>query len=762
MDTMMRIVIENACAKKGFLFLEKEGEVYIEAQGAVDQKEIACQQSMPVEACGGLSSAIVNYVRRTRETVVLGNACREGIFTADAYVQKNQTRSVLCMPVLKQRQLIGILYLENNLSPNTFTSTRLEALRLLSTQIATSLENARFYEETNQLNLELKQENMERKRAEEAVRESERKLRNQKQALMELAKSDAFSRGALDVAFHEITESAAATLETERISIWLFPEDESRLQCADLYERSARTHSKGAELMESEYPAYFQALKEARTISADEAHSDNRTAEFSKSYLTPLGITSMLDAPIRMRGKMVGVICCEHIDAVRHWSLEEQNFAGSLADLIALAIESSELKRAEEGLRKSEKYYRSLIENAQDVIMILDRNRMIRYISPAVSNVLGYRPEELINTDSTRLINPEDHPRMSKAFEHLLAHPGPEKSKEFRFLHKNGTWRFVDAIANNAIDDPDIAGVVVNFRDITERKVSDMLLEDYSKNLEKKVVDRTHEIKQKNDELEKTLQQLKDTQAQLFIQEKMASLGNLVAGVAHEINNPIGAVNSAAGILNRCVETITSTIEKGQSLEAVKNDSKFQKSIRILKENTDITAMASDRIVKIVRSLKNFARLDEAEFQKADIHEGLDNTLTLLHHETKNKVEIVKQYGQVPPLNCYPNQLNQVFMNLLANANQAIQGKGTITIQTLSEGQNAIVKISDSGKGIPPEDISRIFDPGFTTKGVGVGTGLGLSISYNIIQKHHGRIEVASEVGKGTTFTITLPIEQKG
>ena len=762
MDTLMRIVLENAGAQKGFLILERNGQYLIEAQGSVDHKEVACEQLIPVDSCTNLSSSIVNYVKRTRQTVVLGDACREGIFKADPYIQENQIKSVLCMPMLKQGQLVGILYLENNLGPNTFTSSRLESLRLLSTQIAISLENAMFYDETNQLNQALKQENMERKRAEEALRESERKLRLQKKALIELAKSDAFSKGEFDVAIREITESAASTLEVERVSVWLYSEDQSKIKCMDLYQKSQNVHSRDQELLESDFPAYFQTLKEARTISADEAHSDNRTLELSKGYLNPLGINSMLDAPVRMRGKMVGVICHEHIGPVRHWSLEEQNFAGSLADLIALALESSELKQAQADLRKSEKYFRSLIENAQDVVMILDREKYIRYVSPAIQSVLGYAPEELMNTNADDLMNPADLQNMQNAFRILMENPGPHKSQEFRFRHKDGTWHFVEAIAKNIIEDPDVAGIVVNFRDVTERKVAEMLLEDYSKNLEKKVVDRTQEIKHKNDELEKTLQQLKDTQAQLFIQEKMASLGNLVAGVAHEINNPIGAVNSAAAILNRCVETITNSIEKSKTLEEIKNDPKFQKSIRILRENTDITAMASDRIVKIVRSLKNFARLDEAEFQKANILEGLDNTLTLLHHEMKNKVEIVKEYGEIPLLNCYPNQLNQVFMNLLANANQAIDGKGTITIKTFANGQNVTVQISDTGKGIPQENIRRIFDPGFTTKGVGVGTGLGLSISYNIIQKHHGRIEVASEVGRGTTFTITLPIEQRG
>ena len=173
-----------------------------------------------------------------------------------------------------------------------------------------------------------------------------------------------------------------------------------------------------------------------------------------------------------------------------------------------------------------------------------------------------------------------------------------------------------------------------------------------------------------------------------------------------------------------------------------------------------MTATAGDRITELVSSLKNFARLDEAEFQKADIHEGIDSTLTLVQHELKDKVEVVKEYGEIPKIFCYPNQLNQVFMNLFVNAVQAIEEKGTITIETSADDTNVYVQIADTGKGIPAEDLDRIFEPGFTTRGTGVGTGWGLSISYNIIQKHNGDITVESGVGKGTEFVISLPIEQ--
>jgi len=268
------------------------------------------------------------------------------------------------------------------------------------------------------------------------------------------------------------------------------------------------------------------------------------------------------------------------------------------------------------------------------------------------------------------------------------------------------------------------------------------------------------ELERKNDDLEEAMRQLRDAQQQLVMREKMASLGHLVAGVAHEINNPVGAVGSAADTSMRSIEILTRLLAEGTDLTELRNNQRFQTAFRILSENNEITVTASKRITEIVRSLKNFARLDESEFQEADIHEGLDSTLTLLHHELKNRVEVVREYGDIPKIQCYPSQINQVFMNVLSNASHAIEGKGTITVRTRRDGPDAVVEIRDTGRGIAEGDRDRIFDPGFTTKGVGVGTGLGLSITYNIVKKHKGTIEADSEVGKGTTITIRLPISQ--
>lgn len=251
------------------------------------------------------------------------------------------------------------------------------------------------------------------------------------------------------------------------------------------------------------------------------------------------------------------------------------------------------------------------------------------------------------------------------------------------------------------------------------------------------------ELYQKNiqtvKELKTALKELKETQLQLINSEKMASLGQLVAGVAHEINTPVASIKSNNGILAKLIPQI-------QDKEIAD----------LMQEINQIDSEAIQRISNIVVSLKKFVRLDEAELQEADINKELDLTLELIRHETKNRIEIVKNYGTLPLIKCYPNMLNQVFTNILVNACQAIEGKGKITITTSYEAETMTVSIKDTGKGIPEDEISKIFTAGFTTKGVGVGTGLGLAISAKIIEKHNGKIIVNSEVGKGSEFVITI------
>ena len=244
------------------------------------------------------------------------------------------------------------------------------------------------------------------------------------------------------------------------------------------------------------------------------------------------------------------------------------------------------------------------------------------------------------------------------------------------------------------------------------------------------------------------------------MQEKMASLGNLVAGVAHEFNTPLGALNSAGDVLRRCIARIAGMAWNRPGSETAGGPD-YQKVLRLMERSTQTALKAGGRLSQIVDSMRNFVRLDESDFQQADLHEGLDSILLLREHELGHRITVIRAYGELPAVACYPGELNQVFMNILSNAIEAIEGPGEIRIQTSTEENDVCIAISDTGTGISPEHIDRVFDPGFTAKGVGVGTGLGLATCYRIVQKHKGTIAVSSEVGKGSTFTMRIPIVYK-
>ena len=283
------------------------------------------------------------------------------------------------------------------------------------------------------------------------------------------------------------------------------------------------------------------------------------------------------------------------------------------------------------------------------------------------------------------------------------------------------------------------------------------------------------ELLRRNQELTELNEKLSRAQEQLLQSEKLASIGQLAAGVAHEINNPISFVFSNFGTLQTYLADLMRVLVAYEQAERFIADAAAAADIAALRREVDLGFLMDDvpvlmvesregieRVRKIVQDLKDFSRVDaHQDWQWVNLHNGIDSTLNIVNNEVKYKADVVKEYGDIPEVECLPSQINQVIMNIVVNGAQAISGeRGRITIRTGCSGEHVWIEIADTGTGIPKAILSRIFDPFFTTKAIGAGTGLGLSLSYGIIQKHGGRIDVCSEPGAGTCFRIALPIRR--
>lgn len=399
-------------------------------------------------------------------------------------------------------------------------------------------------------------------------------------------------------------------------------------------------------------------------------------------------------------------------------------------------------------VHRAEKEWEGTIDCLREVVVLVDDVGRVRRCNKALVKLTGKGYADLIGKELREIFTKDSFA------DDVLQGQSTEICHEL-----GGRWFLANSYRLD--DGPEEGGVVLTLYDYTSLKLLTSQLIDSNRNLETK-----------SRQLEAAYAELKTTQIKILTQEKMATIGQLAAGVAHEINNPIGFVSSNLRTLQKYLARLVEFIHvQDEAIQALGNPSTL-KSIETARQQLkpefiigDVVELiaesldGAERVMKIVQDLKGITRVDESEWRMIDLVECFESTINIVWNEIKYKATLVRDFSELPLIRCYPHQLNQVFMNLLINAAQAIDKEGQITVKAWQDGEMVQFSVTDTGCGIPPENLSRIFEPFFTTKEVGVGTGMGLSLSYQIVKKHQGEIFVESEPGKWTTFTVRLPID---
>ena len=550
------------------------------------------------------------------------------------------------------------------------------------------------------------------KQVERERQQTEDLLRRIQTGLSELAESPEIYNGNLEQAFQAITKVTAVFLNVEIVGIWFLTDDHSSIQCAKMYQRSTQKFTQGLVLVQSGYPRYFQALEKEQVIAADDAQRDPRTAEFTQTYLAPRGITSMLDVPIRSGGRMVGVICHEHIGPMRHWTMEEQHFAVSVANTLALALEAADRRKAEQALRTSEGRLMTIVQSTNIGIWDWDLNSNEVYLSAEWKRQLGYEDHELSNTfgEWESRIHPDDHDQALNTIEAYMSGQVPSLEMEHRLRHKEGTYRWIltrgTIIKEESTHSSRIVGIHI---DVSDRKAA-----------------------------EEVLRQAKDA-AEAASRAKSQFLANM----SHEIRTPMNGVLGLADLLVR--------YPLGQK------ERQLTQSIH----------RSGTVLLSIINDILDFSKIEAGKLQLEmvpfEIHRTIREVVELSEPDAlKKQLKLSLQIDQGVPTYLLgdPMRLRQVIVNLVSNAIKFTE-RGTISVEvvlkeTRYEQYGVSISVTDTGIGISPEAQAHIFDAfsqadGSTTRKYG-GTGLGLAIVKQLVTMMGGNIELQSRPGEGSRF----------
>jgi PAS domain S-box-containing protein len=539
--------------------------------------------------------------------------------------------------------------------------------------------------------------------------------------LARLARSTVIKDGDLADVFRAVVEAAAVALDVERVNIWVFDRERTRLRCVESYERGPNRHSEGDLLMTADAPAYVAAIEQLRTVAAFDALNDPRTHELAR-YLKPRGIATLLDAPLYVGGRVGGVVCHEHVGSPRQWTAEEQAFAGSVGDLVSLAMEADRRIKAERSLREGEELFHAIGDRLHDAMLLVDvsdrEHPAVRYANGAACHLSGYAPEELAGQPLA-----------------LLADPG--------------AWPVADEQLRRAL-----AGEVVLFDSVHRRKDGSVMpVEVYGRVIDcaghPRLLllgrDISHRVRAEQAQLE--------FQAKVLEAQRREGLGILAGSIAHEFSNLMMAIIGGTGLaLTQLPESSPARARMAQVEEAARR--------------------ASD----LCRQLQAYAGQTRLVMELIDLSSLVDGVLRLMRTVVPRHVTVEKDLGRdLPAIEADAGQLRLVTVTLVTNAVEAIaEAPGVISLRTRGgrftqedfkdavgtwhapDGEYLCLEVEDSGGGMSEETRRRITEPFFTTKVA--GRGLGLAAVHGIVRGHRGALAVISRLGHGTTVRVFLPV----
>ncbi|AFZ60739.1 AAA family ATPase [Anabaena cylindrica FACHB-243] len=725
LSSLLSIVIQNAGADKCVLMLLRDHRLLIKGSITVG-KEPFVLQCLPVEDSQDIPLKLIYKVKHNMQTTVMWDATLDPTLANDPYIMHQQPKSILCSPILYQGKLLGIFYLENNLVTGAFTSDRVELLNLLCVQAAISLENARLYRQSQIKNQEL-----------------EESIQSLQATQAQLQLSQEFLRLVID-------NIPQLVFWKDRNSNFLGC-NASAVQATNLESPEQIIGKNDHDFFIQEEADWYQ-LCDRRVMESGEPE-----LHIIETQLRADGIQYWLDTnkiPLRdSDNNVIGILV-------------------TVEDISYLRRTEAKGKQAQEELEEKEQFLRSIYDGAEIVIFVIDvlADGSFCYAgwNPAAEKVTGISSIHVVGKTLQEVMGEEQGERLQRRFTEIVTTGRKVAYEEHINFNGQETWWFANLNPIKNVEGQ-VERIIGTTFDISDRKQIELALQ------------------QKSQDLEQALSNLQKAQLQMVQSEKMSALGNLVAGIAHEMNNPLGfiyaSLQQAKPILTDIFEHLklyqksfpnpgTEILNHAEIIDLNYSLEDFPKII-------DSMTIACDRLTNISTSLRTFSRADRDDKVPFNIHEGIDSTILILKHrlkanEKRPAIEVVTNYGNLPPIKCFPGQLNQVFMNIIANAIDALDessrgwnietikiNNNRIIIQTSIEHQQVKITIADNAQGMSEQIKQKIFDYLFTTKGISKGTGLGLAIAKQIIEeKHQGSITVNSTPGKGTEFIIYLSNSQ--